>query len=127
MTSLSDHLKSLPPAVAPIVRAARAAVRSAAPKDVEEIACMGDRPRSPSMMWKLVRYAVGGEVLVTIGTFSKHSSIFFARGTELSDPEQLLEGKGKRLRYVTLRTPADAKSPALKAIIESAFALARES
>ena len=31
------------------------------------------------MMWKLVRYAVSGEVVVTIGTFTKHASVFFAR------------------------------------------------
>ena len=75
------------------------------------------------MMWKLVRYAVDGEVVVTIGTFRNHSSIFFARGTELDDDESVLEGGGKALRYLTLRRPVDAKSAALKSLIRQAFLL----
>jgi hypothetical protein len=124
MTALSDQLASLPDPVSPIVRAARATVRGVAPKGSEEIACAMKRPRSPSMMWKLVRYAVGGKVVVTIGTFTKHAAIFFSRGAELDDGKSILEGEGKALRYVTLRSPADAKSRALKAIIRRAFALA---
>jgi hypothetical protein len=76
------------------------------------------------MMWKLVRYVVGGKVVVTIGTFTKHASIFFARGSELADARGLLEGGGKSLRYITLRTPADAKRAEVKAIVRRAFALA---
>jgi hypothetical protein len=79
------------------------------------------------MMWKLARYAVQGEVVVTIGTFTKHASMFFARGAELKDAAGLLEGTGKNLRYITLRTPADAKRPAIKAILRQAFALAENS
>jgi hypothetical protein len=76
------------------------------------------------MMWKLVRYVVGGKVVVTIGTFTKHASIFFAHGSELADARGLLEGGGKSLRYITLRTPADAKRADVKAIVRRAFALA---
>lgn len=75
------------------------------------------------MMWKLVRYVVGGKAVVTIGTFTKHASIFFARGSELAD-RGLLEGGGRRLRYITLRTPADARRAEVKAIVRRAFALA---
>jgi hypothetical protein len=76
------------------------------------------------MMWKLVRYAVGGKVVVTIGTFTKHASIFFARGSELADPRGLLEGGGKSLRYITIRTPADARRTEVKTMVRRAFALA---
>jgi hypothetical protein len=74
-------------------------------------------------MWKLVRYVVDGETVVTIGTFTRHSSIFFARGTELEDEDGVLEGGGKVLRYITLRTPADAKRREVKDLIRKAFAL----
>jgi hypothetical protein len=79
------------------------------------------------MMWKLVRYAVDGRVVVTIGTFTKHSSIFFAHGSELEDSHGLLEGTGKNLRYITLRAPADAKRAAVKEVLRKAFALAERS
>ena len=78
------------------------------------------------MMWKLARYLIEGKIVVTIGTFTKHSSMFFARGSELEDPSGLLEGTGKKLRYIALRTPADASRAAVKKILRDAFALARE-
>ena len=46
-------------------------------------------------MWKLVRYAVGGDVVVTLGTFTSHAPMFFARGTEIEDEHGLLEGAGE--------------------------------
>jgi len=50
-------IADLPDAVRPIVEAACRAVKAVAPK-AEEIPCAGKQPRSASMMWKLVRYAV---------------------------------------------------------------------
>jgi hypothetical protein len=120
---LAEHLANVPAEVRPIVEAASKTVRGVAP-DAAEISCKSRKPRSPSMMWKLVRYAVGGEVVVTIGTFTKHASMFFARGSEIEDGQGLLEGTGKSLRYVTLRTPSDAKRAAVKAILRRAFAQA---
>lgn len=117
-------LADLPDGVREIVAAARAVVRTVAPL-AEEIACKGSQPRSPSMMWKLVRYVVNDEVVVTIGTFRNHSSMFFGRGAELDDGSGVLEGSGKKLRYITLRVPADAKRAAVKALLRKAFALAR--
>ena len=35
-----------------------------------------------------------------------------------------LEGTGKKLRYITLRTPADAKRATVKDVLIKAFALA---
>jgi hypothetical protein len=75
------------------------------------------------MMWKLARYAVDGEVVVTLGTFTKHATLFFARGSEIEDELGLLDGTGKSLRYITLRAPGDAKGAALKEILRRAFAL----
>ena len=114
----------VPEAVRPIVEAACRAVKSAAPK-AEEIPCAGKKPASNSMMWKLVRYAVDGEVVVTVGTFAKHSSMFFARGAEIDDGGGPLEGTGKKLRYITLRTAADAKRATVKDVLRKAFALAK--
>jgi hypothetical protein len=122
--SMSERLANIPTAVRPIVAAARHSVRSVAP-EADEIACQGLRPRSPSMMWKLVRYIVNNEAVITIGTFTKHASIFFARGSDLDDGGGLLEGTGKNLRYITLRTPADAKRSAVKSVLRKAFALAK--
>jgi len=124
-TTVSDHLASIPVDVQPIVKAARATVKAVAP-NAQEIACASSKPKSKSMMWKLVRYAAtaDGEVFVTIGTFTKHSAMFFARGTELDDEDGLLEGGGKALRYITLRTPKDARGAPVEKILRQALALA---
>jgi hypothetical protein len=124
--SVRAQIARIPSAVSPIVEAARQTVRVVA-REAEEVACQSQKPRSASMMWKLMRYVVNGEVVVTIGTFTKHASMFFARGSEFDDGRGLLEGTGKSLRYVTLRTPADARRAALKDVLRKAFALAENS
>ena len=110
--SVSDHLKKLPPAVRPIVQAARRTVKAVAPT-ADEISYQSQPPRSSTYMWKIVRYAVDGANVVGIGTFPRHSTLFFYRGRELDDGSGLLEGSGKDSRFVTLRAPADAERPAV--------------
>lgn len=120
---VAEQLKSLPPAVRPIVESAIHTVKATAP-GAEEIPYRMSQPRSKSMMWKLVRYAVDGEPVVGIGTFTAHAAMFFYRGRELDDAGGLLQGSGKDTRFVSLRTPADAAMPAVKKLVRDAFKLA---
>jgi len=120
--SVSDQLKKIPPAVRPIVRAARRAVKAVAPK-ADEISYQSEPPRSSTYMWKIVRYAIDGKNVVGIGTFPRHSALFFYRGRELDDGSGLLEGSGKDSRFITLRTPADAERTAVKRMVRKAFKL----
>jgi len=117
-----DVFSKVPPAVRPTVQAARRTVTAIAPK-AEEIGYRGGPPRSRSYMWKLVRYAVDGANVVGIGTFPTYSTIFFYRGRELDDASGLLKGSGKDSRFITLREPAEAESPAVKRLIRQAFKL----
>lgn len=119
---VSAHLKKVPPAVRPIVQAARRTVKAVAPT-ADEISYQSQPPRSSSYMWKIVRYAVDGSNVVGIGTFPRHSTLFFYRGRELDDGSGLLEGSGKDSRFITLRTPADAERPAVKQLVRKAFKL----
>ena len=98
-------------------------VKAIAPK-AEEIAYRMDPPRSKTMMWKIARFAVDGENVVGVGTFTKHSTLFFYRGRELDDGSGLLEGGGKDSRFITLREPADVEKPAVKRMLRKAFKLA---
>ena len=119
---LSEHLKNIPANVRPTVKAAIKTVKEAAPK-ADEITYRSGPPRSSSAMWKLVRYAVDGENVVGVGTFTDHSTLFFYRGRELDDKGGLLQGTGKDSRYVTLLGPADAEQPAVKRLVKQAFKL----
>jgi hypothetical protein len=120
---VSEHIKKIPPAVRPTVQAARRTVKAVAPA-ADEISYQSQPPRSSSYMWKIVRYAVDGENVVGIGTFPRHSTLFFYRGRELDDGSGLLEGSGKDSRFITLRSPADAERPAVKQLLRKAFKLA---
>lgn len=120
---VSEQIKAIPPAVRPIVVAARRLVKAVASR-ADEISYQSKPPRSSTYMWKIVRYAVGGENVVGIGTFPKHSALFFYRGRELDDGSGLLAGSGKDSRFITLRAPADVERPAVKRLVERAFKLA---
>ncbi|HYU64153.1 MAG TPA: DUF1801 domain-containing protein [Verrucomicrobiae bacterium] len=124
MSTLSDQLEKVPPAVRPNVQAAIRTVREVAPR-AEEILYRMAAPRSSRMMWKLVRYAIDGEDVVGIGTFVDHSTIYFYHGRELDDGSGLLQGGGKEMRFITLRSPADAGRAEVKQMVRKAFRLAR--
>jgi hypothetical protein len=124
MSPLTDQLEKVPRAVRPNVQAAIRTVREVAP-GAEEIPYRMAAPRSSRMMWKLVRYAIDGEEVVGIGTFADHSTLYFYRGRELDDGKGLLQGGGKEMRFITLRSPADAGRAEVKQMVRKAFRLAR--
>jgi hypothetical protein len=52
-----------------------------------------------------------------------HVTLGFIRGTSLPDPEKLLEGTGKNLRHVKIKSPEDFKRPGLSDLLKSAARL----
>jgi hypothetical protein len=50
----------------------------------------------------------------------KHVTFGFLRGTSLPDPAGLLEGTGKNLRHVKVKSLDDLRNPALRKLIEAA-------
>jgi hypothetical protein len=51
-----------------------------------------------------------------------YARLGFMYGTHLSDPEHMLVGTGKRLRHVKVRNAQEASHPALKNLVEAAWA-----
>jgi hypothetical protein len=68
---------------------------------------------------------VGTDLICAVGHFAHHAAIEFWRGSTLPDPDHLLEGTGKNLRHVKLRTLEDASSPELRRLIRAAIELDR--
>ncbi len=62
------------------------------------------------------------DMVFTINPIKSYVQLYFIRGTELSDPDGLLEGTGKKLRHVNIRTAADLKRPALLRLMKRAVA-----
>ncbi len=48
------------------------------------------------------------------------------RGIELSDPQRLLEGKGKFHRHIPLKRPSDLGKPGIKQLVRSTLAAWRQ-
>lgn len=53
----------------------------------------------------------------------EHVTFVFMRGAALPDPQSLLEGNGKGVRHVKLRSVADVRRPAVKRLILEAAKL----
>ena len=122
MTTLSDQLKRVPAKTRPTVNAAIRSVKQIAPK-ATEVPYNSNPPKSPSSMWKLVRYTVDGKPVAGIGAFTNHATLFLYRGREVDDGSGLLQGSGKDSRFITLNSPADAERPAVKKLVRAAFRL----
>jgi hypothetical protein len=120
--SVAEHLKNVPAAVRPTIQAARRTIKAVAPT-ATEVSYRSQPPRSKSAMWKIIRYSVDGADVAGIGTFTTYASLYFYRGRELDDGSGLLEGGGKAMRFIRLRTPADAESAATKQLLRKAFRL----
>jgi hypothetical protein len=72
--------------------------------------------------WKIPTFESNGPMcFFSIG--KHHITFGFLRGTSLPDPAKLLEGTGKNLRHVKLRTAEGLRKPALKKLIRSAAKL----
>ncbi|MDJ0938345.1 MAG: DUF1801 domain-containing protein [Woeseiaceae bacterium] len=57
-----------------------------------------------------------------VNAFSNHVNVGFFLGAELSDPGGLLEGTGKFMRHVKVRSGDDVDAEALAALIKAAYA-----
>jgi hypothetical protein len=96
-----------------IVQAARATVRSVAPKADERVMYGGILFSSP-------------EQFCGVFAYTAHVSMEFGRGAELKDPHRVLEGGGKFRRHIKLQSAGDIASKHLKDYIAQALRLSAE-
>jgi hypothetical protein len=61
------------------------------------------------------------ESFISVAGYPKWVTLFFLRGIDLDDPAGLLEGAGKQVRSVRLKTAADIDAPAVRALVDQAI------
>jgi hypothetical protein len=66
---------------------------------------------------------VGRDLVFVVGAFAHHVGVEFWRGTSLKDPHHLLEGTGKNLRHIKLRTLEQATGPEFLELLREAIQL----
>jgi len=75
--------------------------------------------------WKIPSFDSNGP-LCCFMVGKQHVTFAFMRGAALSDPEKLLEGKGKGVRHVKLRSVDDVRKPGVKKLVIEAALLNRK-
>lgn len=65
-----------------------------------------------------------GDIVFSLAVYPRWVSLFFGRGTELSDPDAMLRGDGSKVRHIRLTGPEMLADPRVEALIATALALA---
>lgn len=115
--SLDEFLSRFSPQVQAMARRARELILEISPGATETV--------WPG--WRSVGYGTGtkmADLVVGVAPLKTEVAIRFLRGSELPDPAGLLrEGDAKRMRAAKFRSPEELESPALRALLEKAFAI----
>src|SRR5438132_12406270 len=61
------------------------------------------------------------EAIFSIALYPRWVSLFFLHGVNLPDPQKLLKGSGKMVRYLVLADAATLDKPAVRALIAQAL------
>ena len=111
-------LEGSAPDVAATARAVRAAVKASVPDAVEQID-FGNR------LLALGRSRAMRDLLFAIIPHKAHVNLQLADGADLPNPSGAIEGTGKRIRHVKVRSVEAADSPAVRAAIDAQIAYGR--
>jgi hypothetical protein len=117
---LTSFIARLSPEVARTVRLARAKLRKRLPRAIEMVydnynaLVIGYSPTErPS------------DAILSIAVYPRWANLFFLQGAHLSDPDQLLQGRGSRVRHIRLDARAALlDAAAVRALLTEAIACA---
>jgi len=104
-----------PPELQAIERALRTTIRTAVPGAIEQV----------DFANKLIAFGRTMKMrglLFAIIAHRSHVNLQLADGAGLPDPEGLVEGTGKRIRHVKIRSVEAASSPAVVALVHAQLA-----
>ena len=70
--------------------------------------------------WKVMQYGPSvNDQIIVIQPQSAWVNLAFAHGSDLPDPAGLLEGSGKGIRHVKLRSLKDVERPQVRALVKA--------
>ena len=117
--TFDELLAGVEPDLAAIARRLRAIIRAVDVNTVETVR-LGDNAAT---------YGVGPKKMTDgyayIMPMRGYINLGFYQGAVLADPERLLEGTGKGLRHVKIRSLAEANRPPVRALVAAALARRR--
>ena len=114
--TFDELMDSAVPEMRPVARRLREIVVDVDPGAVEVVR-LGDRAAT---------YGVGpkkmSEGYAYIMPFKNWVNLGFYQGADLADPADIMEGTGKKLRHVKVRSVEDAGRPEIRTLIKEALA-----
>jgi hypothetical protein len=111
-------LSAQAPVVAETARTLRSVLTEAFPEAVETV----------DFSNKLIAVGLSmktRDLVFAVAPHGAHVNLQLADGVDLPDPDGLIEGTGKRIRHVKVRSAEAATSPAVRAIVDAQVALRR--
>ena len=63
-----------------------------------------------------------GDVFCSLAVYSKHVNFGFNRGSEITDPDKILNGKGSLYRHITIRNKEDFPEKYIQRLLKEAYA-----
>ncbi|MBL8899165.1 MAG: DUF1801 domain-containing protein [Planctomycetes bacterium] len=121
---LASFFAKYEPAIAKLGNALRAKLRQRLP-GLFELVYFYERQGSLVIAYSPTER--GAEGLCSIAVDASGVKLYFGRGAELAkaDPNQLLQGRAKQVRYVELRSAAELDRPEIEGLIVAALELAQ--
>lgn len=110
MNSVDSYIRKLKPPLREIASELRALVKSSAPGIEEDI------------KWGKPWYSKDGYICY-ISASKSHITFGFAKGARLNDPRGLLEGTGKGMRHVKVRSLNDIDKTVIRGWVREAVGL----
>jgi hypothetical protein len=111
-------LASSSPEIAATARALRAAVEQAFPDAVQQV-------DMPDRLLAFGTSAAMRDLLFAIIPHKAHVNLQLVDGVDLPNSDGLIEGTGKRIRHVKVRSVDEAGSSALRTVIDAQLAIRR--
>jgi len=85
-----------------------------------------DTVEVPRLGEKTAAYGFGekkmSEAYAFLSVHKQHINLGFYHADAIDDPTNILEGNGKRIRHIKIRTQADADNPAVTALLKASIA-----
>ena len=94
---VSDFLATYPASITRLSEQARTLVMQ----------CLGGSDEVLHLGWKSISYRVNGRTVCALLPHGRWVNVQFPQGVDLPDPQKLLEGTGKRMRHVKVRSRED--------------------
>lgn len=104
-----NYIEQFPPELSEVMFRLRECIVEVVP-DVEE-----------AIKWRAATFSRGGKPVCYVAGFKKHVSLAFHNGLMLRDPNGLLSGSGKFLRFIRYRNLDDVDVEQVKFWILEAF------